>query len=75
MVPSVILPMVLLVANGTQWYHFDFGAIGRTLNDIGIPLVPLVVPCTGVSLISSGSFRPITISAHEYCGPQPFRPI
>ena len=34
---------------GSQWYHwltngFTNGTIGRTLNDIGIPLVPLVEP-------------------------------
>ena len=39
-VPSVIFPMVPLVANST--IDITIGSIGRTLNDIGIPLVPLV---------------------------------
>ena len=59
MVPSVILPMTPLVANGTNGTFgrasgtigitigtdgFNNGTIGRNLNDIGIPLVPFVEP-------------------------------
>ena len=56
MVPLVILPIVPLVANGTigrangtigitiGTNGITNGTSGRTLNDIGIPLVPLVEP-------------------------------
>ena len=54
MVPLVILPMVPLVPLAYQWYYWQIGiTIGtngitiefsKTLNDIGIPLVPLGNP-------------------------------
>ena len=47
MVRFVILPMVLLVANGAidiDANGFANGTTGRTLNNIGIPFIPLVDP-------------------------------